>query len=521
MPPRDSRFTTARRCVRHSARSRATSPSPGSPRRGALFTELDPRRFAELHHNPTALLSELTDEDLARFLTPAYLEQLARVDGTAHPRPRRRDVVAEPRRAGRPPRRVLLGGVRPRREPARLLRRARRARGRPPQVRVGARRAARRDRPLLPPRLLPAAARRGRPAGRAVSRATTRAGCRSSSCRWRRSSSSRTTSGNLVPVRLGVWRARVGRISLYLLDTKVEGNPTWARDVTDTLYGGDRENRLRQELVLGVGGVRVLRRLGLEPIGVPHERGPLRLSPARAACASSSRSRASSADEALERLRASTVFTTHTPVPAGNEVFDAELVRRNLEAARRALRPRLGRLRRARQGGPERHAIRADAVRAAHVAVRERRLGAPRRRLARDVARPLARAAQSTRCRSRRSRTASTSGRGSRPSSRCCSATRIRSSSWRASCRPKTCGSRTAPRRQRLLRVRHRDARRARARPGRPHDRLRAPLRHLQAREPPLQRARRGSRSSSPTPSGRSRCSSPARRIRPTRAGRT
>ena len=46
-----------------------------------LFTELDPRRFAELHHNPTALLSELTDEDLARFLTPAYLEQLERVDG--------------------------------------------------------------------------------------------------------------------------------------------------------------------------------------------------------------------------------------------------------------------------------------------------------------------------------------------------------------------------------------------------------------------------------------------------------
>ena len=48
-------------------------------------------------------------------------------------------------------------------------------------------------------------------------------------------------------------------MSLYLLDTKVEGNPDWARDVTDTLYGGDRENRLRQELVLGVGGVRVLR----------------------------------------------------------------------------------------------------------------------------------------------------------------------------------------------------------------------------------------------------------------------
>src|SRR5438477_12693949 len=72
-------------------------------------------------------------------------------------------------------------------------------------------------------------------------------------------------SGNLVPVRLGVWRARVGRGSLYLLDTKIEGNPQWARDVADILYGGDRENRLRQELVLGVGGVRVLRRLGRCP----------------------------------------------------------------------------------------------------------------------------------------------------------------------------------------------------------------------------------------------------------------
>ena len=64
-------------------------------------------------------------------------------------------------------------------------------------------------------------------------------------------------------MRLGVWRVRVGRASLYLIDTQVEGNPDWA--VTDTLYGGDRANRLRQEVVLGVGGVRVLRRLGLDP----------------------------------------------------------------------------------------------------------------------------------------------------------------------------------------------------------------------------------------------------------------
>jgi starch phosphorylase len=135
-------------------------------------------------------------------------------------------------------------------------------------------------------------------------------------------------SGDLVPVRLAVWRARVGRASLYLLDTQLEGNPDWA--VTDTLYGGDRANRLRQELVLGVGGVRVLRRLGLEPSVFHLNEGHsafLQLERLRELV----ESQGLPAEEALERLRASTVFTTHTPVPAGNEVFDPALVRRNVE----------------------------------------------------------------------------------------------------------------------------------------------------------------------------------------------
>jgi starch phosphorylase len=68
-----------------------------------------------------------------------------------------------------------------------------------------------------------------------------------------------------VDVRVRVWRVQVGRVPLYLLDTDVEGNPDWARTITDALYGGDRLHRLRQELVLGIGGVRVLRALGLEP----------------------------------------------------------------------------------------------------------------------------------------------------------------------------------------------------------------------------------------------------------------
>jgi starch phosphorylase len=134
-------------------------------------------------------------------------------------------------------------------------------------------------------------------------------------------------SGELVPVRLGVWRVRVGRASLYLIDTQVGGNPDWA--VTETLYGGDRANRLRQEILLGVGGVRVLRRLGLKPTVFHLNEGHsafLQLERMRELV----EEQGLSADEALERLRASTVFTTHTPVPAGNEVFDPELVRRAL-----------------------------------------------------------------------------------------------------------------------------------------------------------------------------------------------
>jgi glycogen phosphorylase len=126
-------------------------------------------------------------------------------------------------------------------------------------------------------------------------------------------------AGETVAAR--VWRADVGRTRLYLLDTDVERNSPEARAITDRLYGGDREHRLRQELVLGVGGVRALRALGLEPAVFHMNEGH-------------------SAFLALERLRegldldevrASTIFTTHTPVPAGNEVFDAGLVRRYVE----------------------------------------------------------------------------------------------------------------------------------------------------------------------------------------------
>jgi starch phosphorylase len=135
--------------------------------------------------------------------------------------------------------------------------------------------------------------------------------------------------GIFVPVRAQVWRAQVGRVPLYLLDTNVDGNPDWARAITDTLYGGDRRHRLQQELVLGVGGVRALRELGIEP-SVFH------LNEGHSAFLQLERMRELVEDHGLPReaaatrLRASTVFTTHTPVPAGNEVFDAALVERHV-----------------------------------------------------------------------------------------------------------------------------------------------------------------------------------------------
>ena len=135
--------------------------------------------------------------------------------------------------------------------------------------------------------------------------------------------------GTVHDIRARVWRVDVGRIALYLLDTDVDGNPDWARSITDALYGGDRQHRIRQEIVLGVGGVRALRALGHEPTVFHLNEGHsafLQLERLRELVEDEGVAR----DAAVQRLRASTVFTTHTPVPAGNEVFDAWLVERNV-----------------------------------------------------------------------------------------------------------------------------------------------------------------------------------------------
>ena len=126
-----------------------------------------------------------------------------------------------------------------------------------------------------------------------------------------------------------VWRVQVGRIPLYLLDTNLPENPPHHRGITGELYGGDRDMRIRQEMVLAVGGVRALEALGLKPT-VYH------INEGHSAFITIERIRklvkeeGLSCTEAAELVRPSTVFTTHTPVPAGNEIFDIALVKKYL-----------------------------------------------------------------------------------------------------------------------------------------------------------------------------------------------
>ncbi len=125
---------------------------------------------------------------------------------------------------------------------------------------------------------------------------------------------------------LQLWEVLVGRARLYLIDAGVDTNAPWDRQLTARLYGGDREMRIQQEILLGIGGVRVLRALGIEPT-VWH------INEGHSAFMVLERVRehvqqGMSFDEASERVRTSTVFTTHTPVPAGHDAFDFGLIDR-------------------------------------------------------------------------------------------------------------------------------------------------------------------------------------------------
>jgi phosphorylase/glycogen(starch) synthase len=123
-----------------------------------------------------------------------------------------------------------------------------------------------------------------------------------------------------------IWRVQVGRISLYLLDTDYEANLENDRSITHNLYGGDNENRLKQEILLGIGGIRALRRIGINTDLYHCNEG-------HAAFTGLERLREYIQEknmtfpEAMEVVRGSSLFTTHTPVPAGHDAFEEDLLR--------------------------------------------------------------------------------------------------------------------------------------------------------------------------------------------------
>ena len=121
-----------------------------------------------------------------------------------------------------------------------------------------------------------------------------------------------------------IWRVNVGRNPLYLLDTDVDENDPWDRELSARLYSGDSEMRIRQEIMLGIGGVRALRALGIEPSAWHMNEGHsafLLLENVREKVAEGQ-----FFDEAVETVRKNSIFTTHTPVPAGHDAFSYHLL---------------------------------------------------------------------------------------------------------------------------------------------------------------------------------------------------
>jgi starch phosphorylase len=127
-----------------------------------------------------------------------------------------------------------------------------------------------------------------------------------------------------------VWRVDVGRVPVFLLDVDRPENDPRARWISSRLYVGDAETRLGQYVLLGVGGVRALRALGIDPGAIHMNEGHAALAPLE--LAREELERGAALDEALELARSRTVFTTHTPVPAGNDTYPADLARAAIRA---------------------------------------------------------------------------------------------------------------------------------------------------------------------------------------------
>jgi starch phosphorylase len=137
-------------------------------------------------------------------------------------------------------------------------------------------------------------------------------------------------------IRAKIWRVKVGRCDLLLLDSNVEGNAPEDRELTSRLYGGDGRVRIRQELLLGVGGFRALRAMGITP-------GVLHLNEGHSGFALLEAIRCTMHEEgiafreAAPRVSRTVVFTTHTPVPAGHDRFSSDLIEEHLGPLREAL----------------------------------------------------------------------------------------------------------------------------------------------------------------------------------------
>jgi starch phosphorylase len=137
-------------------------------------------------------------------------------------------------------------------------------------------------------------------------------------------------------IRAKVWRVKVGRIDLLLLDSNIEGNAPEDRDTTSRLYGGDARTRIRQELLLGIGGFRALKAMGITP-------GVLHLNEGHSGFAVFEAIRDRMVEEGLSFSQAASliprevVFTTHTPVPAGHDRFGADLMEEHLGPLREQL----------------------------------------------------------------------------------------------------------------------------------------------------------------------------------------
>jgi starch phosphorylase len=127
------------------------------------------------------------------------------------------------------------------------------------------------------------------------------------------------------PVYAKIWMAQVGQVALFLLDTNIEENIPANRQITSQLYGGELENRMRQEILLGIGGLRALQAVGIDPVVCHMNEGHSAFM-----CLERIRNLMEQNDLSFEEARevavSGNVFTTHTPVPAGNDVFPVALV---------------------------------------------------------------------------------------------------------------------------------------------------------------------------------------------------